>query len=68
MGKVGMAQNAITLDEPSRLAVLRSYEILDTSPEPAFDRLAKLAAQICGVPYAAITFVDSVRQFFKAKI
>ncbi len=63
-----MAQNVITLDEPSRLAALRSYEILDTPPEPAFDRLAKLAAQICGVPYAAITFVDSAREFFKAKI
>ena len=63
-----MAQNIITLDEPSRLAALRSYEILDTPPEPAFDRLAKLAAQICGVPYAAITFVDGTRQFFKAQI
>jgi len=63
-----MAQDDTALDEPSRLAALRSYEILDTPPEPAFDRLAKLAAQICGVPYAAITFVDSARQFFKAKI
>ncbi|MCI0427305.1 MAG: GAF domain-containing protein, partial [Nitrospiraceae bacterium] len=63
-----MAQQVITLDDPKRLGTLRSYEILDTLPEPAFDRLAKLAAHICGTPYAAITFVDGARQFFKAKI
>ena len=63
-----MAQQVTALDDPNRLAALRSYEILDTSPEPAFDRLAKLAAHICGTPYAAITFVDGAREFFKAKI
>jgi GAF domain-containing protein len=63
-----MAQDFTALDESTRLAALRSYGILDTPPEPAFDRLAKLAAQICGAPYAAITFVDGARQFFKAKI
>jgi formate hydrogenlyase transcriptional activator len=68
MGKVGMAQDLTALNEPNRLAVLRSYEILDTPPEPAFDRLAKLAAQICGAPYAAIFFIDGARQFFKAKV
>jgi hypothetical protein len=39
-----MAQDVTALDEPKRLGALRSYEILDTQPEPAFDRLAKLAA------------------------
>jgi len=63
-----MAQQVTALDDPNRLAALRSYEILDSPPEPAFDRLAKLAAQICGTPYAAITFVDGAREFFKAKI
>jgi len=63
-----MAQGFTAPDEPSRLVALRSYEVLDTPPEPAFDWLAKLAAQICGAPYAAITFVDGTRQFFKAKI
>ena len=63
-----MAQNVTALDEPTRLAALRSYEILDTPPEPAFDRLAKLAAQICGAPYAAITFIDRERPFYKSKV
>ncbi|MGQ0696496.1 MAG: hypothetical protein ACT4OL_13115 [Nitrospiraceae bacterium] len=45
-----MAEHVTVLDDPNRLAALGSYEILDTPPERAFDRLAKLAAQICGAP------------------
>jgi formate hydrogenlyase transcriptional activator len=63
-----MAQDATTLDDPKRLDALHAYEILDTLPEPAFDRLAKLAAQICGTPYAAITFIVGERTFYKSKI
>ena len=63
-----MAQDATTLDDPKRLDALRAYEILDSLPEPVFDRLAKLAAQICGAPYAAIIFVDDTRQFLKSKV
>jgi hypothetical protein len=62
-----MALDATTLDDTKRLDVLRSYEILDTPPGPAFDRLAKLTAQICDA-YAAITFMDGARQFVKSKV
>jgi len=68
MGKVGMALDATTLNDPKRLDVLLSYEILDVPPEPAFDWLAELAAQISGVPYAPITFMDGARQFVKSKV
>lgn len=63
-----MGQVVAALDDPNRLGALRSYEILDTQPEPPFDRLAKLAAHICGTPYAAITFVDGTRSFYKATV
>lgn len=63
-----MAEHLSVLDDPQRLDSLRSYEILDTPPEPAFDRLAKLAAQLCGAPYAAITFLDGSKKFFKSKV
>ena len=53
-----MARQVTALDDPKRLGVLRSYEIFDTQPEPVFDRLAQLAAHICGTPYAAISVVD----------
>ncbi len=63
-----MAQHGGAPDDPTRLDALRSYDILDTPPEPAFDRLAKLASHICGTPYAAITFFDGVGRFFKARV
>jgi diguanylate cyclase (GGDEF)-like protein/PAS domain S-box-containing protein len=52
--------------EQSRLALLKSLEILDTPPEEVFDRLTHLAAHICEVPMAAITLIDERRQWFKS--
>jgi PAS domain S-box-containing protein len=53
-------------DERTRLDALRSYEILDTLPEPEYDDLPRLAAQICDTPMAIFTLVDEARQWFKA--
>lgn len=55
-------------NEAKRVAALRSYQILDSAPEEAFDDLAKLAAIICDMPGAMITFIDSERQWFKSSI
>lgn len=52
--------------EAARLAALHRYQILDTSSEPAFDELARLAAYVCRTPIAVISFVDSSRQWFKS--
>jgi len=54
--------------ERNRLAALRSYRILDTEPEQAFDDLALLASQICGTPIALISLIDAERQWFKARV
>lgn len=53
--------------EAQRVAALRSYSILDTLPEQAYDDVVRLASEICQTPMALITFVDSDRQWFKAK-
>jgi len=53
--------------EAERLALLRSCHVLDTPGEPDFDGLARLAAQIAGVPIALISLVDEQRQWFKAR-
>jgi len=55
-------------NEKRRLEVLWEYEILDTPPEAEFDTLTQLAAQICQVPTAMISLVDSERQWFKARV
>jgi two-component sensor histidine kinase len=54
--------------ETDRLATLRSYRILDTSPEPAFDDLVQLAARTCQAPIALISLIDERRQWFKAEV
>src|SRR3954465_3915663 len=55
-------------NEGDRLAALRSYHVLDTAPEPAFDTLVQLAAQVCGTPIAAINLIEDRRQWFKAEV
>jgi two-component sensor histidine kinase len=57
-----------TWDESERLAALNSYAILDTPPEPDFDDLVLLIAQICEAPRAAINLIDHDRQWFKAEV
>jgi len=49
-----------------RLEALRQYRILDTEPEPAFDRIAKMAGHLFDAPTAIINFIDAERQWFKA--
>ena len=63
-----MAEDARTIgeDDAHRLAELRSFDILDTPSEEAFDDIVALARQICDAPVALVTFVDRDRQWFKA--
>lgn len=61
-----VAPYPLPLDEVQRLAALRRYRILDTPAEPAFDRLAQLAARLFQAPIALIGFVDAERQWMKA--
>ncbi len=54
-------------DEERRLAALQRYSILDTLPEPAYDDIVQIAAQICATPIALVSLVDAGRQWFKAR-
>jgi diguanylate cyclase (GGDEF)-like protein/PAS domain S-box-containing protein len=55
-------------NETDRVAWLRECRILDTEPETEYDDITRLAAQICGVPIAAITLIDEERQWFKSVV
>ena len=54
--------------EQDRLAALLRTGLLDTPPEPAFDNLARLAADLLGTPMAAIHLVAADRQWGKAEL
>ncbi len=55
-------------EEAQRLAALRDLMVLDSPPEPLFDSITHMAAEVCGVPIALISLVDERRQWFKANV
>ena len=55
-------------EEAERLTALENLEILDTPPEPEFDRITRLALNLFRVPMAAISLIDENRQWFKSRI
>ncbi|WGV25318.1 GAF domain-containing protein [Halotia branconii] len=53
-------------NEVERLEALRRYNILDTPPEVAFDRITSLAARLFNMPIALVSLVDESRGWFKS--
>ncbi|CAG9214401.1 PAS domain S-box-containing protein/diguanylate cyclase (GGDEF)-like protein [Paraburkholderia tropica] len=56
----------LPLDEDIRLRALHRLDILDSEPEEAFDRIARLAARAFRVPIVLVSLVDEDRQWFKS--
>jgi PAS domain S-box-containing protein len=54
--------------EQERLAALRNYAILDTSPEEAFDNIVRLTGLLLNAPIVAVNLIDASRQWFKSEI
>ena len=54
--------------DPQRLAAVYATGLLDTPPEEAFDRLARLARTVLGTPMAFVTLVDDERSYWKSCI
>ncbi|BAU10693.1 putative PAS/PAC sensor protein [Leptolyngbya sp. NIES-3755] len=53
-------------NDSQRVEALYRYNILDTPPEAAFDRITRLAARLFDVPIAIVSLVDEKRAWFKS--
>jgi len=53
--------------ESERLTALDRYDILDTPPEEAFDRITRLTRSVFDVSMATISLPDGYRQWFKSR-
>ncbi len=54
-------------NEQERLEALHALRILDTPPEPRFDRFTRLAATLFNTPTALVSLIDGERQWFKSR-
>ncbi len=54
-------------DEELRSDALRRYEILNTPPEPNFDRITRIASSVLGRPVCTLALADRDRFWFKSK-
>jgi sigma-B regulation protein RsbU (phosphoserine phosphatase) len=54
--------------EAERLAALHSLRVLDSPPEPRFDRITRLLTHIFHVPIAYVSLIDTDRQWFKSRV
>ena len=55
-------------DEAERLDHLRSYGVLDTVRNEAFEALVRVASSVCDMPIAVVSLVDARRQWFLAAV
>jgi GAF domain-containing protein len=55
-------------DEERRLGALRALNVLDTEREERFDRITRLAAALFDVEMAAVSLIDTERQWFKSSV
>jgi EAL domain-containing protein (putative c-di-GMP-specific phosphodiesterase class I)/GAF domain-containing protein len=63
-----MQEAPIPANDDARLAELRSYGVLDTPDEDAFDDIGHLIRTIAGTPIGIVSLVDENRQWFKTCI
>ncbi len=55
-------------DEQERIKDLYRLDILDSEPEPFFDRITGLAAKVIGSPISLVSLVDRQRQWSKSRV
>ena len=58
----------IRLQEEARIAALQAYKIMNSEPEAAFNRIARVLSQVFDVPVALVTFIDRDTLWAKAAV
>lgn len=53
--------------EEERIRILHRYDIINSTPDAAFDKLTKLAAKLIKVPVSVISFVDKDTVWLKSR-
>lgn len=53
-------------NEAERIDAVRRYDVLDSPPDGAFDRITALAARLFDVPISIVSIVDTDRIWFKS--
>ena len=56
----------VPLNEAGRIAAVRRYDVLDTPPDGAFERITSVAARLFRVPISIVSLVDTDRIWFKS--
>ncbi|MEH6564344.1 MAG: GGDEF and EAL domain-containing protein [Halopseudomonas sp.] len=54
------------VNEPQRLSRIQELCLLESTPDPVFERVVELAARTFKVPIALISILDENRQYFRA--
>lgn len=54
--------------ESERVALLHSFQILDTGNEESFDRITNLATKLFHTPMCLVSLIDTGRQWFKSRV
>lgn len=60
------SKNLANISAPGRLSSLDQTDLLDTPPEPYFDRVTRLVCKLVGTETALLSLVTDERQFFKS--
>lgn len=61
-------QHRMALTQAARLQALKRTELLDSLPEPSFERFTRLATRLTATSTALVSLVDDHRQFFKSSL
>jgi PAS domain S-box-containing protein len=62
------ADSSLPMEDPRRVELLQMLGLLNADPDPAFDRLTRIAASVTGAEIAMVSFMDAERQWIRSRV